>query len=165
MTQLLTLTLSSSSMTSFLNGKPLPVPPTSKAASASAKMPAVKEAPTKATARKREPLSADKVHYANGVNTETQDTPKSDTQPQSENTEKEESAEKSRSHDRIQNPPNVTVEPSADDPDYVPFSNVAGAKKGKKKKKKSAMANAANPHHVKNCKRRHEGSKLKLMLR
>jgi putative hemolysin len=39
---------------------------------------------------------------------------------------------------------------------YIPFSNVAGANKGKKKKKKkkSAMANAANPHHVKNCIRR-----------
>lgn len=53
-----------------------------------------------------------------------------------------------------QNSHNVIVEPSVDDPDYVPppFGNAAGAKKGKKKKKKSAMANAANPHHVKNCK-------------
>lgn len=152
-------------MTSFLNGKPLPVPALPKAASASAKRPAVKEEPTKATAHKREPLSVDRVHHANGINTETKDIPKSDTQFQSENTEKKESAEKPRSQDRIQNPPNVTVEPSADDPDYVPFSNVAGAKKGKKKKKKSAMANAANPHHVKNCKGRHDGSRIKLMLR
>jgi hypothetical protein len=34
-----------------------------------------------------------------------------------------------------------------DDPDFVPSTS----KKGKKKKKRSAIANAANPHHVKNC--------------
>jgi hypothetical protein len=42
---------------------------------------------------------------------------------------------------------NVTVEPTVDDPDFVP----SASKKGKKKKKRSAIANAANPHHVKNC--------------
>jgi hypothetical protein len=42
---------------------------------------------------------------------------------------------------------NVTVEPTVDDPDFVPSTS----KKGKKKKKRSAIANAANPHHVKNC--------------
>lgn len=42
--------------------------------------------------------------------------------------------------------PDVVIEPSADDPHYVPPAPA----KGKKKKKKSA--NASNPHHVKNCK-------------
>ncbi|GHJ90235.1 hypothetical protein NliqN6_6637 [Naganishia liquefaciens] len=154
-TQLLTLTLSSASMTSFLNGKPVPVPsPVNAVKPASskkptAKRPLIKEDPAQGKPRGREPLSADKVHHANGAQAEVAPSPTA--RLLSENGETKDSSDE-RTHDRIQNPPNVTVEPSADDPDYIPFSNVAGANKGKKKKKKkkSAMANAANPHHVKN---------------
>ncbi|KAJ9107668.1 hypothetical protein QFC21_001128 [Naganishia friedmannii] len=177
-TQLLTLTLSSPSMTSYLNGKPIPngpsfAPPpplatkaeqrvTNTAAGSTGKskhQPASSNIEPRETLQNtRNPLSADKVQQANGVPTKQ----KPVTSPQANSpplpsaavanaTKTEQTEDKPRPARGLANPANVLVEPSADDPDYIPPNNAAGgAKKGKKKKKKSAMANAANPHHVKN---------------
>lgn len=148
-TQLLTLTLSSPSMTSFLNGKPNPMVPLApvKADTGAAKTVSKDHAVVPAGKRDR-PADVHRDVESNPPG------PTSKPAPASSTTDgKDDPAEQKPHPKALQNSHNVIVEPSADDPDYVPppFGNAAGAKKGKKKKKKSAMANAANPHHVKNC--------------
>lgn len=181
-TQLLTLTLSSPSMTSFLNGKPIPQVPSLASPPPALATKADKEPKTtpggsagkskqkaagrnfkteETSAHTRNPLSADKVQQVNGVPTKNpapSPNPQSDpsilpTAPVADAAKTDSTEHKQRPVRGHANSANVVVEPSADDPDYVaPHNAAGGAKKGKKKKKKSAMANAANPHHVKNCK-------------
>lgn len=146
-TQLLTLTLSSPSMTSFLNGKPNPMLPLAQAKG---------DIGTAKTVPKDDGLvPAGKRDRPADVHRDVELNPPGGTSatalaPADVQDDPAEQKLRPKAH---QNAHNVIVEPSADDPDYVPppFGNAAGAKKGKKKKKKSAMANAANPHHVKNC--------------
>ncbi|KAJ9115922.1 hypothetical protein QFC22_005065 [Naganishia vaughanmartiniae] len=179
-TQLLTLTLSSPSMTSFLNGKPIPngpssVPPlpvvaktekkmtnTAAASSAAAKpkhKPAGSDLKIGETLQNtRNPLSGEKVQQVNDPSKQEPATSPLPSNlsplppaPVATATKTDQTEHKQQPAYAHANSANVVVEPSADDPDYVPSHNAAGgAKKGKKKKKKSAMANAANPHHVKN---------------
>ncbi|KAJ9108559.1 hypothetical protein QFC19_002275 [Naganishia cerealis] len=168
-------------MTSFLNGKPVPNPPsvTLPLPPLTAKIETENANSSRANAKQkastnnidiaetggntRNPLSSEKMQQANGVHTKQKSAMPSSpdssassvTSTSIADASKGDLAEqKQRPNHRANNSsPNVVVEPSADDPDYIPpQSATGGAKKGKKKKKKSAMANAANPHHVKNCK-------------
>lgn len=120
-TQLLTLTLGTPSMSKLLNSnnKPNKTTPTTATPKAAIK-PAVQRTTKTTPAPTSVPASADKKQPT---------TKKVEPLPPTKNT------------------PDIVIEPSADDPNYVP----PPPPKGKKKKKRSA--NASNPHHVKNCKR------------
>lgn len=134
-TQLLTLTLTSSPMSSLLS------------ASTKAKIqqqthqhppqPAAnKTKPPPAASPRRSPTAPQNINTAPPAKTDTQSS-----------TATAKTSHHSSPKTTQKTSPDIVVEPSADDPNYVP----PAPNKGKKKKKRSAAANAANPHHVKNC--------------